>query len=580
MHRICCLFMAFCNMTPAAPSQTTTNLTAQEIFDRCGEPIDCALGEELELEIQLANGIHLFLEQNPHGLSEYAVFFAPDHQLWVCAKDTDGFFFSRFSVASYIKSDSALYQVGGTPCLAFIEWELLDDSALVGVCISDDPARNLEILDQGLREVPSRATLITNRRPFPPASISEQERLAGFCRLWSEVQYNFAFFDQVPQLDWNQVLHDTLPKIQEATDVESYYREIQRCLAQLQDGHTNAFGPGLKTGPCHPPFAFTIDANRRAVIRAVTSEFSIPSSERRKELKAAALRPGDVITHRNGQPFADYLQESIEPTICASTPQGRGLAAANRALAGEYHEPLRLTIEREGQPRDVTLTLSRYDLPRHGPPSWFEVRELSDGLLYINLPSFGDATITTQFLEVMDRVRESNGLIFDVRANGGGNSRHGYNIISQLIDEPIPGSVWRTCLIRPAYKAWGYEEEWHHGDHGLIQPASNPYLGPVAVLIGPATFSAAEDFVVALHSAERATVIGSPSGGSTGQPLMLELPGRGGARICTKRDTYPDGREFVGVGIQPDLPTFETVEDIANGRDAALELAIQHLKNR
>jgi hypothetical protein len=27
----------------------------------------------------------------------------------------------------------------------------------------------------------------------------------------------------------------------------------------------------------------------------------------------------------------------------------------------------------------------------------------------------------------------------------------------------------------------------------------------------------------------------------------------GGARVCSKRNTYPDGRESVGIGIQPDV---------------------------
>jgi hypothetical protein len=31
------------------------------------------------------------------------------------------------------------------------------------------------------------------------------------------------------------------------------------------------------------------------------------------------------------------------------------------------------------------------------------------------------------------------------------------------------------------------------------------------------------------------------------------LPGGGGARVCSKRDTYPDGGEFAGIGIQPDV---------------------------
>ena len=116
----------------------------------------------------------------------------------------------------------------------------------------------------------------------------------------------------------------------------------------------------------------------------------------------------------------------------------------------------------------------------------------------------------------------------------------------------------------------------------MINPETDtPFLGPVVVLIGPETNSAAEDFVVPLHAAARATIVGQKSRGSTGQPLQFSfLDGKIGGRVCTKRDQYPDGREFVGVGIIPDVEINPTVEDIVNDRDVVLEKGIQILKEK
>ena len=69
-------------------------------------------------------------------------------------------------------------------------------------------------------------------------------------------------------------------------------------------------------------------------------------------------------------------------------------------------------------------------------------------------------------------------------------------------------------------------------------------------------------------------VIGEASGGSTGQPLSFELPGGGSGRICTKRDTYPDGKEFVGVGIQPDIVVKPLLANIRKNKDTVLEAAL------
>jgi carboxyl-terminal processing protease len=113
-----------------------------------------------------------------------------------------------------------------------------------------------------------------------------------------------------------------------------------------------------------------------------------------------------------------------------------------------------------------------------------------------------------------------------------------------------------------------------------IQPrGENPYLGPVVVLIGPKTYSAAEDFVVPLKATKRATLIGTATGGSTGQPLFMKTFGAG-VMICTKRDRFPDGTEFVGVGIQPDILVQQTRRDVAEGRDPALEKAVAVLTGR
>ncbi len=100
------------------------------------------------------------------------------------------------------------------------------------------------------------------------------------------------------------------------------------------------------------------------------------------------------------------------------------------------------------------------------------------------------------------------------------------------------------------------------------------------MLIGPETNSAAEDFVVPLHAAGRATIVGQKSRGSTGQPLQFSfLDGKIRGRVCTKRDTYPDGREFVGVGIIPDVEVNPSPADIIAGRDVILEKGIDILKS-
>jgi C-terminal processing protease CtpA/Prc len=56
------------------------------------------------------------------------------------------------------------------------------------------------------------------------------------------------------------------------------------------------------------------------------------------------------------------------------------------------------------------------------------------------------------------------------------------------------------------------------------------------------------------------------------------MPGGGSARVCTKKDTYPDGREFVGYGVKPDIEVRTTLKDYLENTDPALQKAIEYLK--
>jgi C-terminal processing protease CtpA/Prc len=70
-------------------------------------------------------------------------------------------------------------------------------------------------------------------------------------------------------------------------------------------------------------------------------------------------------------------------------------------------------------------------------------------------------------------------------------------------------------------------------------------------------------------------IVGEASGGSTGQPLSFNLPGGGTARVCSKHDSFPDGKEFVGVGVTPDVAAHLTREDLVRGTDSVLDAGLK-----
>ena len=223
---------------------------------------------------------------------------------------------------------------------------------------------------------------------------------------------------------------------------------------------------------------------------------------------------------------------------------------------------------------------------------------LNDDIAFVELNSFNDTAIVSQFEAVLPDLYQAKGIVIDIRHNSGGNTSNGTDILEHFASDTLWGSTWRTPEHIAAYKAWGRHhylqgnesetvpyytgDAWHHGDSWFVVPDSGQKIQvPVVVLFGRSTGSAAEDFLIFADQLEQFVYVGEPSNGSTGQPLFIDnLPGGGTARICTKRDTYPDGRDFVGFGVQPDVCVNATVQSLIDGSDPVLDRGLEELKAR
>jgi len=509
-----------------------------------------------DIAVTLAPGqaVQLDVAANPYGLQKYIISYLGSGPEGTIRLDTclaDGTTSGGGSEVGPTGRGSKTRGLAGTPCRAYLEWQVDQGKAVVNLLVA---------LDAG-----------------QPKPLPEVERIAGFVRLWSEVKYNFAFFSHVPELDWDTVLVEYLPRVQAAgTDVQ-YYRVLRRCMALLRDGHTDLWGPSDTFGG-RLPFALERVENM-AVLTAVCDPNTVTRAGQREQLFQAHLQRGEALTHIDGRRVEDILEQDIYPYVCASTPQGRDLRAYPQLLAGPFGRETTVRLRTlEGSERQVRLTWGRYQIayPGRDLP---DLQDLPGGIVYFKAASFGTDDVVKRFDAALDRICSARGLILDLRPNGGGNTGVGYALLSRMTDKTLPGAKWKTRKYVPAYRAWRRPEQWEVGDHGVIQPRVGPrYLGPVAVMVGPSTCSAAEDFVTVFQCAGRGQVIGQPTNGSTGQPLTLDLPGGGGARICTKWDTYPDGREFVGIGCVPDIEVRPTRAEIAAGRDVTLEKAVTLLR--
>lgn len=72
----------------------------------------------------------------------------------------------------------------------------------------------------------------------------------------------------------------------------------------------------------------------------------------------------------------------------------------------------------------------------------------------------------------------------------------------------------------------------------------------------------------------RATLIGETTAGSSGQPHNIDLGDGFRTWIGAKRESFPDGSAFEGVGIAPDVEVIQLAVDLREGRDRVLNGAL------
>jgi carboxyl-terminal processing protease len=430
--------------------------------------------------------------------------------------------------------------------------------------------------------------------------LSREQRLYGLIQFWTEVKYNFAFFDHVPDLNWDHVLTTYLPIMEKDQSTEEYYRNLSKMCALLKDGHTNIYPPNSITAAIASPPVKLVNIQNRAIV-SNTSQGLIDK-----------LPIGSEVTRIDNVLTQQFLREQMFPFISTSTEHNLFDNAIRSMLNGKEGTQVKLEFKTpKGETRELVLDRNDSDVVwvrTASPFKRFAFKQLPGKVAYVALNTFGNSAVVVDFENKIDSINSCSKLIIDLRSNGGGNSGNGYRIIEHLTSSPFLTSKWRTREHRSAYKAWGKfrmdnhrtaaqkkkEEpgdwdktaiEYYKGDHWysepsdtIIPPRNKKINLPIVVLIGHNTASAAEDFLIALESTKRATTIGSKTFGSTGQPLDLKLPGGGSARVCTKRDEYPDGREFVGFGIKPDLEIESDVVDLIEENDSVLEKALQVLK--
>lgn len=196
---------------------------------------------------------------------------------------------------------------------------------------------------------------------------------------------------------------------------------------------------------------------------------------------------------------------------------------------------------------------------RRDMPPARHAEELDGMLLLLAFNQFdpGDDRWIAREIAAMPGLR---GVILDLRGNGGGRD--------DVLDK-IAGlfSARRELLIRLTGKKVIEEKTRGAGP--------DSYQGPLAILVGPRTASAAEILAFFLGESGRAVTVGQQTAGAVTGGVDHDLPGGGQLTVAEYDIRTANGTRLEGRGFTPR----HRVPEATATRDPALERAVELVRN-
>ena len=219
-----------------------------------------------------------------------------------------------------------------------------------------------------------------------------------------------------------------------------------------------------------------------------------------------------------------------------------------------------LSVKRAGSGNIEEIVLTR----EHIVLKTVKSKTLPENIGYVRITNFGEGT-DKEFVQALDNLgyQNLNGLVIDLRNNGGGTLTSMQNISDMLLPEGV--------ITYFEYKDG--RKKYFRSDKEFLDI-------PVSIIINGSSASASEAFAGAMRDHNRATLVGEKSFGKgivqSVFPFMETDKGTTAVYLTTSKYFTPSGECIHKKGIAPDISIAMPEEFIGSSfDDLSLEQDIQ-----
>ena len=352
-----------------------------------------------------------------------------------------------------------------------------------------------------------------------------------------QIRRHFAHWQGVPGYDYAAAFATYRAAALAAPDRATFSTLTEAFVARLQNGHTYFYDQPMNVG------------DTSYSVGHYGGQWIVTGS------LLSAVPAGSVITAVDEEPI-DALYQRAAVQIAASSDRAR------RSRFGWPRDwPMQYTLHLADGRAVAIDRAARPDL-RFGelPPQVF-ARWQEPGVGYLRVHSFNQHEYEAAAVAAMrGEYASARTVIVDARGNGGGNT---------------PNALGRLLLGRD----WRFWQTSQPRAPVTVAPRARPPSPKYIVLIDRHCASACEDFVMPFSISGQAVLVGETTMGTSGQPEIKRWPNGMELWVSRRRQWFPDGREFEGVGVAPDVAIELGAADFARGAEDRIlrcALALAH----
>jgi len=176
--------------------------------------------------------------------------------------------------------------------------------------------------------------------------------------------------------------------------------------------------------------------------------------------------------------------------------------------------------------------------------------------------------------ESIKAFQHKQGLIIDLRFNGGGWDYNAYVLASRFVPKGKTIGHFERNRIKgkKAFTPLKYRRVKSGG--------KNQFTEPIVILTSDFTASAAEVFVLLMKELPNVTIIGDNTEGIFSDMYEFKLPNKWNVSLSNQQYFSETKVNYEGNGIPPNIQIINSIIDIENQEDPVIKSAIYHLEKQ